>query len=114
VKLTGKVDILIQPSQQEVFTKESHPPPSAKYTRVFQGMTNSKIREYIEGDIVWMSNTNKGEPSNVKGSTKFWLGPFKVGKRSVNDSYYPSTLEGRKHTMLVSGRLLKPHQGGGT
>ena len=25
-------DILIQPSQQEVFTAESHPPPSAQYT----------------------------------------------------------------------------------
>ena len=27
-------DILIQPSQQEVFAAESHPPPSAQYTRV--------------------------------------------------------------------------------
>jgi hypothetical protein len=30
---TGEGDIPIQPSQQEVFTAESHPPPSTQYTR---------------------------------------------------------------------------------
>jgi hypothetical protein len=110
----GESDILIRPSQQEVFTAESHPPPSAQYTRVVQGTTKFKIREYMEGDVVWMWDTNKGEPTNVKGSTQFWLGPFKVGRKSVNDSYYLSTLEGRRRPLPVSGHLLKPHQGGGT
>jgi hypothetical protein len=41
---TGEGDIRIQPSQQELFTTKSHPPPSARYTRVVQGMTNFKIR----------------------------------------------------------------------
>jgi hypothetical protein len=50
----GESDILIRPSQQEVFTAESHPPPSAKYTKVVQETTKFKIREYKEGDIVWM------------------------------------------------------------
>jgi hypothetical protein len=110
----GESDILIRPSQQEVFTAESHPPPSAQYTRVVQGTTKFKIREYMEGDVVWMWDTKKGEPTNVKGSTQFWLGPFKVGRKSVDDSYYLSTLEGRRRPLPVSGHLLKPHQGGGT
>jgi hypothetical protein len=111
---TGESDILIRPSQQEVFTAESHPPPSAQYTRVVQETTKFKIREYKEGDVVWMWDTKKGEPTNVKGSTQFWLGPFKVGRKSVDDSYYLSTLEGRRRPLPVSGHLLKPHQGGGT
>jgi hypothetical protein len=115
VKILKKVedDVQIRPSQQEVFTAESHPPPSAQYTRVVQGMTNFKIREYKEGDIVWMWDANKGEPTNIKGNTQFWLGPFKVGRKSVNDSYYLSTLEGQRRTVSSAG-LLKPHQGGGT
>jgi hypothetical protein len=93
---TGESDILIRPSQQEIFTAESHPPPSAQYTGVVQGMAKYKIREYMEGDVVWMWDTKKGEPTNVKGSTQSWLGPFKVGRKSVDDSYYLSTLEGRR------------------
>jgi hypothetical protein len=88
VKLLKKEesDILIQPSRQEVFTAESHPRPSTQYTRVVQGTTKFKIREYMEGDVVWMWDTEKGEPTNVKGSTQCWLRPFKVGRKSVNDS----------------------------
>jgi hypothetical protein len=111
---TRESDILIRPSQQEVFTAESHPPPSGQYTRVVQETTKFKIREYKEGDVVWMWDTKKGEPTNVKGSTQFWLGPFKVGRKSVDDSYDLSTLEGRRCPLLVNEHLLKPHQGGGT
>jgi hypothetical protein len=111
---TRESDILIRPSQQKVFTTESHPPPSAQYTRVFQGTTKYKIREYKEGDVVWMWDTLKGEPTNVKGSTQSWLGPFKVGRKSVDDSYYLSTFEGRRCPLPINGHLLKPHQGGGT
>ena len=107
-------DVQIHPSQQQVFTAESYPPPSAQYTKVVQGMTNFKIREYMKGDVVWMWDTNKGEPTNVKGSTQYWLGPFKVVRKLVNDSYYLSTLEGQRRTISINGRLLKPHQGGGT
>jgi hypothetical protein len=82
---TGESDLLIQPSQQEVFTTESHPPPSAQYTRAVQGTTKYKIRKYKEEDVVWMLDTQKGEPTNVKGSTQSWLGPFKVGRESVDD-----------------------------
>jgi hypothetical protein len=53
-KILKKVedDVQICPSQQEVFTIEPHPPPSTQYTRVVQGTTNFKIREYKEGDVV--------------------------------------------------------------
>jgi hypothetical protein len=64
--------------------------------------------------LVWMWDTQKGEPTNVKGSTQSWLRPFKVGMESVDNSYYLSTLEGIRHPLPISGRLLKPHQGGGT
>jgi hypothetical protein len=49
-----KDDVQIHPSNEEVFTAEAHPPPSAQYTRVVQGTTKYKIRKYKEGDIVWM------------------------------------------------------------
>jgi hypothetical protein len=104
----------IHPSQQEAFTSEAHPHPSVQYTRVVQGTTKHKIRKYKEGELVWMWDTQKGEPTNVKGSTQSWLGPFKIGMESVDNSYYLSTLEGRRRPLPNSGRLLKPHQGGGT
>jgi hypothetical protein len=107
----GEDSVLIQPSQQEVFTTESHPPPSRQYTRVVQETTKFRTRDYKEGDTVWMWDTKKGEPTNVKGNAQFWLGPFRVGRKSVNDAYYLSTLEGRRRPLLVSGHLLKPHQG---
>jgi hypothetical protein len=43
----GEDSALIQPSQQEVFTIEAHPPPSTQYTRVVQETTKFKTREYI-------------------------------------------------------------------
>jgi hypothetical protein len=67
---------LIKLSQQEVFTTKSHPPPSEKYTRVIEETTKSKTNDYQEGDTVWMWDTKKGEPTNVKGSAQFWLGLF--------------------------------------
>jgi hypothetical protein len=107
-------DVQIRPSQQEEFTPEAHPPPSVQYTRVIQQDERRKIRKYKEGELVWMWDTQNGEPTNVKGSKQTWLGPFKVRMESVDDSYYLSTLEGRRRPLPISGRLLKPHQGGGT
>ena len=116
VKLLKKIenDMLIKPSQQEVFTTGPHPSPSRKYTRVVQETTRVNAKDYKEGDIVWMWDTKKGEPTNVKGNTQFWLGPFRVGRKSVNDAYYLFTLEGRRHPLPVGGHLLKPHQGAET
>ena len=107
-------EVQIDPSHEEVFTAKSHPPPSTQYTRVVQGTTKYKIRKYKEGDVVWMWDTQKGYPTNVKGSTQLWLGPFKVQRELVDDSYYLSTLEGRRRPLLINEHLLKPHQGGGT
>jgi hypothetical protein len=60
--------------------------------------------------MVWMWDTKMVETTNFKGNAQFWLGPFKFGMKLVNDAYYLSTLEGRRHPLLVSGNLLKPHQ----
>jgi hypothetical protein len=49
-------DVQIHPSQPDFFTVEAHPPPSVQYTRVVQGMTKYKIKNY-EGDMVWMWDT---------------------------------------------------------
>jgi hypothetical protein len=102
---------LIILTQQEVFTAESHRPPSKQYTRVIQEIVKFKTKDYQEGDMVWMWDTKKGEPTNVKGSAQFWLGNFRVGMKSVNDSYYLSTLEGIRHPLPVNGNLTKPYQG---
>jgi hypothetical protein len=107
-------EVQIHPSQQEEFTPEAHPPPSVQYTRVIQQDERRKIRKYKEGELVWMWDTQNGEPTNVQGSKQTWLGPFKVRKESVDDSYYLSTLEGRRRPLPISGRLLKPHLAGGT
>jgi hypothetical protein len=40
----GDADILIKPSQQEVLTTQSHPPPSRQYTRVIQEATNLEAK----------------------------------------------------------------------
>jgi hypothetical protein len=116
VKILKKVenDGQIHPSQQEIFVAESHPPPSTQYTRVIQGTTNFKVKEYKEGDTVWMWDANKGKPTNIKEDNRCWLGPFKVKRKSVNDSYYLSTLEGRRCTVPVNEHLLKSHQVGVT
>jgi hypothetical protein len=111
---TIREDVRTRPSQQEIFIADSHPPPTTQYTKVVQGTTKFKVKEYKEGDIVWMLDFNKGKPTNIKGNNHFWLGPFKVGRKSINDSYYLSTLEGQRHIVLVSERLLKPHQDGVT
>jgi hypothetical protein len=51
VKLLKKEedDMLIKPSQQEVFTAESHPPPSRQYTRVVQETTKFKTKRLQRG-----------------------------------------------------------------
>jgi hypothetical protein len=61
--------------------------------------------------MVWMWDTKKGEPTNVKGNAQFWLRPFRIRMKSVNDAYYLSTLEGIKCPLPVIGCLLKPHHG---
>jgi hypothetical protein len=107
-------DVQIHPSQQDTFIPEAHPPPLVQYTRILQGNEKHKIQKYKEGELVWMWDIQKGESTNVKGSIQSCLGPFKVGMESVYNSYYLSTLEGRRRPLPINRRLLKPHQAGGT
>jgi hypothetical protein len=101
---------LIDPNQEDVLTIEPHPPPSTKYMGI-QEVVDSEGGDYKQGDLVLERDTKMGEPKNIKACTKFWLGPFKIRMKSVNDSYYFFTIEGRKIPLRVSGRLLKPHHG---
>jgi hypothetical protein len=111
MKILKKVenDVQIHPSQQKIFVEKSRPPPSMQHTRVIQGTTNFKVKEYKKGDTVGIWDANKGKPTNIKEDNSFWLGSFKVRRKSVNDSCYMSTLEGRRRTVPVSGHLLKSH-----
>jgi hypothetical protein len=107
-------EVQIHPSQQEEFTPEAHPPPSVQYTRVIQQDERRKIRKYKEGELVWMWDIQKGEPTNVKGSKQVMARTLQGWNGISRNSYYLSTLEGRRRPLPISGRLLKPHQGGGT
>jgi hypothetical protein len=111
---TVRNDVQIHPSQQKIFVAKSHPPPSTQYTRVIQGTTNFRVKEYKKGDTVGMWDANKGRPTNITEDNHFGFGPSRVRKKSVNDSYYLSTLEARRRPLPISGRLLEPHPGGGT
>jgi hypothetical protein len=111
---TVRNDVQIHPSQQKIFVAKSHPPPSTQYTRVIQGTTNFRVKEHKKGDTVGMWDANKGRPTNITEDNHFGFGLSRVRKKSVNDSYYLSTLEARRRPLPISGRLLEPHPGGGT
>jgi hypothetical protein len=49
-----------------------------------------------------MWDKRKGQPNTCKEFDKFWLGPYKIEKKSINDSYYISTLEGRRLPLPIS------------
>jgi hypothetical protein len=113
VKVIKKEDkyLLIIPSQDDVLTTESHPPPSRQYTRVIQEAMDFKGMDYKQGDLVLEWDMKMGQPSTHKDSKKFWLGLFKVRGKSVDNSYYLSTMQGRMHPPPISGNILKPHCG---
>jgi hypothetical protein len=112
VKILKRVQT--HPSQQKIFVAKSHPPPSMQHTRVIQGTTNFKVKEYKKGDTVGMWDANKGRPTGIMEDNHFGFGPSRVRKKPVNDSYYLSTLEARRRPLPIGGRLLEPHPGGGT
>jgi hypothetical protein len=116
VRVVKKVEdnVKIHPSQQKIFVAKSHPPPSTQYTRVIQGTTNFRVKDYKKGDTVGMWDANKGRPTNITEDNHFGFGPSRVRKKSMNDSYYLSTLEARRRPSPIGGRLLEPHPGGGT
>jgi hypothetical protein len=89
---------LTEPNQEDVLFTKPHPPPSTQYTGVHKAV-DSEGGDYKQGDLVLEWDTKMGEPNNIKGCTKFWLGPFRVRMKSVNDAYYLSMLEGRRRPL---------------
>jgi hypothetical protein len=104
-------ELLIRSSQDDVLTIESHPPPSRQYTKIIQEVIDLKGGDDKQGDLVLEWDTKKGQPDTRKESERLWLGPYKIVKKSVNDSYYLSTLQMRRRPLPISGSLLKPHHG---
>jgi hypothetical protein len=98
----GDEHSLTKPNQEDVLIIVPHPPPSTQYTGI-QESVDSEGGDYKQGYLVLEWDTKKGEPNNIKGCTKFWIGPFKIRMKSFNDAYYLSMLEGRKRPLPVSG-----------
>lgn len=74
-------------------------------------MIDLKEEDSKQGEFVLMWDKRKGQPNTCKEFDKFWLDPYKIEKKSVNDSYYISTLEGRRLPLPTSRSNLKPHHG---
>jgi hypothetical protein len=55
-------ELFIRPSQDDVLTTKSQPPPSKKYTRVIKEAVHLKGGDYKQGDLVLEWNTRKGQP----------------------------------------------------
>jgi hypothetical protein len=87
------------------------PPPTKQYTRVIQKAIDSKGRDCKQGDLILEWDMKMGQPNNHKGSKKFWLGPFKVRGKSVNESYYLNKIKEKRCPLPVSGNLLRAHCG---
>ena len=100
-------EVQIHPFPQEAFTPEAHPPPSVQYTRVIQEDEKRKIQKYKKGDLVWMWDTQKGEPTNAKGSKQSWLGPFKIRSCAGINSYNLETMEGEILKLPVNALHIK-------
>jgi hypothetical protein len=82
--------LLIRPSQEDILTIESHPPPSKKYTRVIQEAIDLKGGDYKQGDLVLVWDTKKGQLNTHKEFEKFWLGPYRIeGSLSMIPTIYP-------------------------
>jgi hypothetical protein len=102
---------LSRPNQEDVLTTESHPHPSAQYTGIIQEAVNFKGRDYEQGDLVMMWDAKMGQPDDSEKSEKSWQGPFMIKRKSPDDCYYLSTLQGRPLPLPVIENLLKPHHG---
>jgi hypothetical protein len=86
----------------EVTPKQGHP-------QHLDSTAHLKEEDYKQGKLVLMWDKRKGQPNTCKESDKFWLGPYKIEKKSVDDSYYISTLEGRRLPLPIIRSLFKPH-----
>jgi hypothetical protein len=93
----------------KLFQQNSHPPPSKQDSKPIQETIDLKEDDYKQEEFVLMWDKKKCQPNTCKEFVKFWLGPYKIQKMSVNDSYYISTLDGRRFPLPISRSLLISH-----
>jgi hypothetical protein len=72
-----------------------------------------EVREedFQQVKMVFMWDKRNGKPNMHKEFDCLWQGPYKIEKKSANDSFYLSTMEGRRMILPISGSLLKPCHG---
>jgi hypothetical protein len=85
-------ELSIRPSQDDVITIESHPLPSRQYIMVIHKSIDLKGEYYKQGYLILEWDIRKGQHDTRKEFYKLWLGPYKIVKKFVNDSYYLSIL----------------------
>jgi hypothetical protein len=109
---------LSEDDQKNIALMRSHPPTleQRKDTQEGEGMVDSKVREedFQQGRLVLMWDKKKGKPNMRKEFDCLWQGPYKIEKKSENDSFYLSMPEGRRLPLPISGSLLKPYYAEGT
>jgi hypothetical protein len=103
----GEDDILIRPSQQEVFTTESHPPPSRQYTL---GLCKRQpnLRPRITKREIWSGCGIQRRESLLmsKEVHNFGLVPSELeGSQSMMPTIYPRWKEEDVHYQLVDTSL---------
>jgi hypothetical protein len=62
-----------------------------------------------EGSLVLMWDKRKGKPIYENKYNNSWLGPYIIKKKSDQERYYLTSLDGRRMPLLVYGSLLQPH-----
>jgi hypothetical protein len=71
-------------------------------------------REFKEGDQVLLWDKRREKLGIHKMFDSIWIGPYKIEEVSGPDSFYLSTIEGRRMPLPVNGSLLKHYFQDGT
>jgi hypothetical protein len=65
--------------------------------------------DFQEGDFVLMWDKRREKPRMHKKFDSLWLGPYQIKEISRVDSFYSTTVKGRRIPLPVNGSLLKPY-----
>jgi hypothetical protein len=64
-------------------------------------------RDFNKVEQVLMWDKRREKPGMHHKFDSLWLGPYKIEEISGSDSFYLSTIEGRRMPLPVNGSLLK-------
>jgi len=74
-----------------------------------------EYKPYVEFDkiiLVLMWDKRKGKAKYEKMSRVIWLSPYIFKKKSNKETYYLSSMDGRKMPFPVDGSILQPYVDG--